>query len=68
MIMITLMLIIIVMSLPWVLAGNPSNRSSTRTDRVWEQPEFFGKPRDRRKYNNSIWMRRYNNKRVVPKT
>ena len=21
--------------------------------------EFCGKPRDRRKYNNSIWMRRY---------
>ena len=56
------------MSLPGVFVGNPSNQSSTRTDRVWEQPEFFGKPRDRRKYNNSIWMRRYNKKRVVPKT
>ena len=49
------------MSVPGVFAGNPSNQSSTRTDRVWEQPEFFGKPRDRRKYN-SIWMRSYNKK------
>ena len=56
------------MSLPGVFAGNPSTQSSSRTDRVWEQPEFFGKPRDRLKYNNSIWMRRYDKKRVVPKT
>ena len=61
------LLIVSVMSLPEVFAGNPSNRSFTRPDRVWEQSEFFGKPTDRRKYNNSIWMRRYNDKRVVPK-
>ena len=64
-----LSLFVTVMSLPGVMAGNPGNRNSTGSDRVWEQTEFFSKPRDKRKFNNfKFYMRRYNDKRVIPKT
>ena len=40
-----------VMSLPGVFAGNPVNRNTTGSGKVWEQTEFFSKPRDKRQFN-----------------
>ena len=41
------------MSLPGVFAGNPDNRNTTGSGRVWEQTGIFSEPRDKRKFTIS---------------
>ena len=41
------------MSLPGVFAGNPGNRNTTGSGRVWEQTGIFSEPRDKGKFTIS---------------